>query len=328
MAARRTDGFSVETTLVLRIFRDETLLKVAEGLPTLRQAIQKADPSVSAYPVVARDAQKDRTTSLDKILKTMRKLEDTVHTHIDDITAVPGKYKQAEKDATTVVTSRLSGSWNTPAIQPSDSNRYNGSNGSAEGTAPTPVGPGGHPAPPSGATRDAIFALYRKLEGLFGTVGLADLIKPAGAQVYANTVDSEPFRQSADLLEQALLSATRQHSLITDGLKHLHEHWTGNAYDAHRDATITAYRSKFDHLYTQLRNLIEKDRASATIIDHSNSRLTQALTGLSVVGIVALAVSVTARLGLAVTVAFTLSIIIGNFLYNLYSLLHRKSYSK
>ena len=280
MTAQHAEGYSVETTLGLQAFRDGTLMTVADALPNLRQAIQAADLPASAYPAVVNDASKDRAAALDKILQTVQNLNDTVDTHIGTITATTATYNQADNNATTAVTSQLPTTSNTPANQPPRPNHPNDSNSSASNTPPTPADSEGHPAPPPEATPETIFARYRYLEGLFSIAGLAGLIKPTGNLIHANTVHSQPFRQAADLLEQASKTATQHHSTIINGLNNLPEHWTGNAHDTHRTATTNTYPPKFNHLETQLQNQIKKDRTNADIIDTSNSLLHKIIVAL------------------------------------------------
>jgi hypothetical protein len=101
--------------------------------------------------------------------------------------------------------------------------------------------------------------LYRRLETLCGAIGLASVIRPVGALLTANVRDPQRFGDAALRLDQAHASAGRLHAGVADGLGVLAADWTGQAHDAHRDATLNTYQPHLATLQDHAQNLAEKD---------------------------------------------------------------------
>jgi hypothetical protein len=65
-------------------------------------------------------------------------------------------------------------------------------------------------------------------------------------------------RRRGSPLDQAHASAGRLHAGVADGLGVLTASWTGQAHDAHRDATLNTYQPHLATLQDHAQNLAEK----------------------------------------------------------------------
>ncbi|GAB2808225.1 hypothetical protein GCM10027176_11570 [Actinoallomurus bryophytorum] len=249
MAEQRADGYTVDTTAGLRGFRDGTLANVAGGLPDLGQMIAAAGLTPDAFPSVVAGAGRKRDATLDTMLRTVRGLTSTADGHIDDLTRAAAGYDGAEDAALATVAGRdpAPGADRPSAKDP---------NGSVPSTIPADT------TSPAGAGPDAVLALYGRLEKLCGALGLANAIRPAGALLTANVRDPQPFGDAARRLDQAQASASRLHADVPAGLDLLAADWTGQAHDAHRDATLNTYQPPLAALQDHAQNLAYKDLQS------------------------------------------------------------------
>ena len=217
---------------------------MAGGLPDLRQVIAAADLTPDAFPAVLAGAGRKRGQALDTMLRTVRGLTGTADGHIDDVTRAAATYDGAEDVALAMVAGRDSGS-GRPS---STGRRVSGPSAAPAGTTAT-----------GGTGPDAVLVLYRRLETLCGGIGLASVIRPVGALLTANVRDPQRFGDAALRLDQAHASAGRLHAGVADGLGVLTASWTGQAHDAHRDATLNTYQPHLATLQDHAQNLAEKD---------------------------------------------------------------------
>jgi uncharacterized protein YukE len=260
MADQRADGYTVDTTAGLRGFRDGTLTDLAGGLPDLEQVIAAAHLTPDAFPAVVAGAGRDRGKTLDAMLQAVRGLTSTADGHIDELTRAAATYDGAEDASLATVTGRDSAPGSGPS-SPTGRSR----------SGPSTVAAGA--ASSGGAGPDALLALYGRLETLCGSIGLANVIRPVGALLTANVRDPQRFGDAALQLDQAQASAGRLHADIPEGLDLLATSWTGQAHDAHRDATLNTYQPHLAALQDQAQNLADKDLQSQEAQNRFHDRL-------------------------------------------------------
>jgi hypothetical protein len=245
MADQRASGYTVDTSAGLRGFRDGTLTDVAGRLPDLGQVIAAAGLTPDAFPAVVAGAGRKRGETLDTMLQAIRGLTNHTDGHLDDLTRAAATYDGAEDAALAAVAGRDSA---PGSDRPSSTGR------SGSGPSTIPAGTTSGDAGP-----DGVLALYRRLETLCGTIGLAHIVRPAGALLTANVRDPRRFGDAALQLDQAQTSAGRLHADVPEGLDLLATSWTGQAHDAHRDATLNAYQPHLAALQDHAQNLAYKD---------------------------------------------------------------------
>jgi uncharacterized protein YukE len=275
MANQPADGYTVDTTAGLRGFRDGTLTNLAGGLPDLGQVIAAAGLDLSAFPAVVRDAAHKRGMTLDAMLDKVKNLTETAGDHIAGLTRAAGTYEGAESASTAAVTGNRTGSASSTGAGPA---AMTGVSRAAPAVAATTSGQS-DPA--------SIIALYRRLEAMCGALGLASLVHPIGALIAANVRDPRPFGQAADRLRDAHTSATALHQDVPEGLDALSAQWSGQAHDAHWDATMTAYQPHLADLREHTKNLAEKDWQSQEAQQRFNHWVTIVLAVVLAVVIVA-----------------------------------------
>jgi uncharacterized protein YukE len=247
MADQRAGGYTVDTGSGLRGFRDGTLADMAGGLPDLEQVIAAADLAPDAFPAVVAGAHRARGRTLDTMLQRVRDLTGTADGHIDDLTRAAATYDGAEGAALAAVQGRAPAPESGRMAAPG---RGGTSTVPASTTSPRSAGP------------DGVLALYRRLETMCGAIGLASIVRPVGALIAANVRDPQPFGDAALRLDQAHASAARLHADVPQGLDLLAANWTGDAHDAHRDATLNTYQPHLAALQDHAQNLAYKDRQS------------------------------------------------------------------
>ena len=237
------DGYTVDTTAGPRGFRDGTLADVAGALPDIRQVIAAAGLDPGTFPAVVADAVRRRDLTLGTMLRTVEDLTGSADGHLAGLTRTAAAYDGAEAASVDLVGGR---SPVRPA-SPAGAERTAGTGAAAADAPAGRVGP------------DSVLGLYRRLEALCGTVGLASAVHPIGALLAANVRDPRPFGHAALRLHQVHTSADRLHGDVPRGLDALSAEWTGRAHDAHRDATLNAYQPHLAELRDHARTLAEKD---------------------------------------------------------------------